>query len=232
MVIENIKRHLSYGEAKITAILTSIREVAGAITASTLTTVAVFLPIAFVGEPRRRTVPALRPDGHHRAAVLAAGLADDRSGPRLLVPARRPAGHAPGPRPPVKPLPRHRGQGPRGRAAQPPAARLPAGPDQDPEASGADPDRRRPGARRNRRHDPAAGHRPAGPLRREQHDGPARRCRPAPASPTPAPRRSRLEEVLRGIDGIKDVQVTSGNAAGRLLRADSPPAPPIPRSPW
>ncbi|WP_240690072.1 efflux RND transporter permease subunit [Arthrobacter sp. PAMC25564] len=49
VVIENIKRHLSYGEAKITAILTSIREVAGAITASTLTTVAVFLPIAFVG---------------------------------------------------------------------------------------------------------------------------------------------------------------------------------------
>ncbi|MHA7224197.1 efflux RND transporter permease subunit [Arthrobacter sp. RHLT1-20] len=48
VVIENIKRHLSYGEQKITAILTSIREVAGAITASTLTTVAVFLPIAFV----------------------------------------------------------------------------------------------------------------------------------------------------------------------------------------
>ena len=48
VVIENIKRHLSYGEAKITAIQTAIREVAGAITASTLTTVAVFLPIAFV----------------------------------------------------------------------------------------------------------------------------------------------------------------------------------------
>ncbi|WP_426996169.1 efflux RND transporter permease subunit [Pseudarthrobacter sp. N5] len=50
VVIENIKRHLSYGETKIAAILTSIREVAGAITASTLTTVAVFLPIAFVGD--------------------------------------------------------------------------------------------------------------------------------------------------------------------------------------
>ncbi|MCA4132115.1 efflux RND transporter permease subunit [Arthrobacter sp. M4] len=50
VVIENIKRHLSYGEPKITAILTSIREVAAAITASTLTTVAVFLPIAFVGD--------------------------------------------------------------------------------------------------------------------------------------------------------------------------------------
>ncbi len=50
VVIENIKRHLNYGEDKVTAILTAIREVAGAITASTLTTVAVFLPIAFVGE--------------------------------------------------------------------------------------------------------------------------------------------------------------------------------------
>ena len=50
VVIENIKRHLSYGETKIAAILTSVREVAGAITASTLTTVAVFLPIAFVGD--------------------------------------------------------------------------------------------------------------------------------------------------------------------------------------
>jgi HAE1 family hydrophobic/amphiphilic exporter-1 len=48
VVIENIKRHLSYGETKIAAIQTAIREVAGAITASTLTTVAVFLPIAFV----------------------------------------------------------------------------------------------------------------------------------------------------------------------------------------
>ncbi len=50
VVIENIKRHLSYGEHKLTAILNSVREVAGAITASTLTTVAVFLPIAFVGD--------------------------------------------------------------------------------------------------------------------------------------------------------------------------------------
>ncbi|NKX54637.1 efflux RND transporter permease subunit [Arthrobacter mobilis] len=49
VVVENIKRHLAYGEAKRTAILTAVREVAGAVTASTLTTVAVFAPIAFVG---------------------------------------------------------------------------------------------------------------------------------------------------------------------------------------
>ncbi|THJ66239.1 efflux RND transporter permease subunit [Arthrobacter echini] len=49
VVIENIKRHLGYGEEKRQAILTAVREVAGAITASTLTTVAVFAPIGFVG---------------------------------------------------------------------------------------------------------------------------------------------------------------------------------------
>ncbi|NBW73398.1 MAG: efflux RND transporter permease subunit, partial [Microbacteriaceae bacterium] len=49
VVIENINRHLSYGEEKLEAILNAVREVAGAITAATLTTVAVFLPIAGVG---------------------------------------------------------------------------------------------------------------------------------------------------------------------------------------
>ncbi|MFG1694580.1 efflux RND transporter permease subunit [Nonomuraea sp. NPDC049309] len=49
VVLENIKRHLGYGEAKMQAILTAVREVAGAVTASTLTTVAVFAPIALVG---------------------------------------------------------------------------------------------------------------------------------------------------------------------------------------
>ncbi|WP_285502098.1 efflux RND transporter permease subunit [Actinokineospora sp. NBRC 105648] len=49
VVLENIKRHLGYGEDKQRAVLEGTREVAGAVTASTLTTVAVFLPIAFVG---------------------------------------------------------------------------------------------------------------------------------------------------------------------------------------
>ncbi|MFE6971624.1 efflux RND transporter permease subunit [Isoptericola sp. NPDC057653] len=48
VVIENIKRHLSYGEEKKAAILTAVREVGGAIAASTICTVAVFAPIAFV----------------------------------------------------------------------------------------------------------------------------------------------------------------------------------------
>ncbi|MEU9885055.1 efflux RND transporter permease subunit [Sphaerisporangium sp. NPDC051011] len=49
VVLENIKRHLSYGEDRRTATENGVREVAGAVTSSTLTTVAVFLPIAFVG---------------------------------------------------------------------------------------------------------------------------------------------------------------------------------------
>jgi HAE1 family hydrophobic/amphiphilic exporter-1 len=57
VVIENIKRHLAMGslsdrspEKRSRAVLEGVREVAGAITASTITTVAVFLPLAFVGD--------------------------------------------------------------------------------------------------------------------------------------------------------------------------------------
>ncbi len=50
VVIENIKRHIGLGEPKLEAIKTAVREVAVAVTASTITTVAVFLPVAFVGD--------------------------------------------------------------------------------------------------------------------------------------------------------------------------------------
>ncbi|GLU47739.1 efflux RND transporter permease subunit [Nocardiopsis ansamitocini] len=49
VVLENIKRHLGYGEEKYTAVFTGVREVAVAITSATLTTIAVFLPVGFVG---------------------------------------------------------------------------------------------------------------------------------------------------------------------------------------
>ncbi|MFI6488216.1 efflux RND transporter permease subunit [Streptomyces sp. NPDC050564] len=49
VVLENIKRHLGYGEEREEAILKAVREVAGAVTSSTLTTVAVFLPIGLTG---------------------------------------------------------------------------------------------------------------------------------------------------------------------------------------
>ena len=49
VVIENIKRHQGYGEFGNSSIVGAVREVAGAVTSSTLTTVAVFLPIGLVG---------------------------------------------------------------------------------------------------------------------------------------------------------------------------------------
>ncbi|WP_084515827.1 efflux RND transporter permease subunit [Microbacterium luticocti] len=50
VVIENIKRHYVDGADKREAITRAVREVATAVSASTITTVAVFLPIAFVGD--------------------------------------------------------------------------------------------------------------------------------------------------------------------------------------
>nr|WP_208379845.1 efflux RND transporter permease subunit [Microbacterium endophyticum] len=50
VVIENIKRHYVGDADKLASITLAVREVAAAITASTITTVAVFLPIAFVGD--------------------------------------------------------------------------------------------------------------------------------------------------------------------------------------
>lgn len=49
VVLENIQRQLRTGADKHRAIMEGVREVAGAVTASTLTTAAVFAPIAFVG---------------------------------------------------------------------------------------------------------------------------------------------------------------------------------------
>lgn len=50
VVIENIKRHYVGNADKKESILRAVREVAMAISSSTITTVAVFLPIAFVGD--------------------------------------------------------------------------------------------------------------------------------------------------------------------------------------
>ena len=71
VVIENIKRHLSFGENKREAILGAVKEVAGAVTASTVTTVAVFLPLALVGDV---TGELFRPFALTVAIALAASL--------------------------------------------------------------------------------------------------------------------------------------------------------------
>ncbi|WP_017609323.1 efflux RND transporter permease subunit [Nocardiopsis xinjiangensis] len=49
VVLENIKRHLSYGGERLSSIITAVREVASAVVSSTLATAAVFLPLAFIG---------------------------------------------------------------------------------------------------------------------------------------------------------------------------------------
>ncbi|MDY5273139.1 MAG: efflux RND transporter permease subunit [Arcanobacterium sp.] len=49
VVIENIKRHLDYGQPKLRAILDAVREVASAVTASTLVSIIVFVPIGLIG---------------------------------------------------------------------------------------------------------------------------------------------------------------------------------------
>ena len=86
--------------------------------------------------------------------------------------------------------------GARGGAAQPPAARLPARPDQDPEAPGDHAGGRRPGPGRHAGHDAAAGHQPAGRLRPEQHDGQAGAACRAPAWTTPAAAAKKVETAL------------------------------------
>ncbi|MBO0743547.1 MAG: efflux RND transporter permease subunit, partial [Candidatus Dormibacteraeota bacterium] len=48
VVLENVTRHVREGEHPVTAALSASREILGAVTASTLTTVAVFLPIIFL----------------------------------------------------------------------------------------------------------------------------------------------------------------------------------------
>ena len=49
VVLENIYRHRGRGDPMREAVISGTREVASAITSSTLTTVAVFLPLGFVG---------------------------------------------------------------------------------------------------------------------------------------------------------------------------------------
>jgi HAE1 family hydrophobic/amphiphilic exporter-1 len=49
VVLENIYRHRGRGDPMIESVISGTREVASAITSSTLTTVAVFLPLGFVG---------------------------------------------------------------------------------------------------------------------------------------------------------------------------------------
>ncbi|QOD94970.1 efflux RND transporter permease subunit [Chryseoglobus sp. 28M-23] len=71
VVVENIKRHLALGEEKMQAILLGVKEVATAVTAATVTTIAVFLPLALVGDI---TGELFRPFALTTAIALGASL--------------------------------------------------------------------------------------------------------------------------------------------------------------
>ncbi len=88
VVIENIKRR-DTGPGPLTAgeIVESVREVAGAVTASTLTTVAVFLPVAIVSGITGELFRPFSITVRYRAGRLAAGVDDHRAGAGVLVPA-------------------------------------------------------------------------------------------------------------------------------------------------
>ena len=85
VVLENIYRHRALGEDRLTASINGPREVAGAITASTLTTVARVPAARLRRRPRQPVLPAVRADRHVRAARVAGLRADGRAGPRLPV---------------------------------------------------------------------------------------------------------------------------------------------------
>jgi HAE1 family hydrophobic/amphiphilic exporter-1 len=71
VVIENIKRHLGYGEEKRKAIVGAVREVAGAVASSTFCTAAVFAPMVFIGG---MVGELFRPFGPTVAIALGASL--------------------------------------------------------------------------------------------------------------------------------------------------------------
>ena len=91
VVIENIKRHYVGDAEKLPSIIRAVREVASAITASTITTVAVFLPIAFVGDVTGELFRPFALTVTIAMARVAAGRADDHPGARVLVPQARQA---------------------------------------------------------------------------------------------------------------------------------------------
>ena len=76
--------------------MASVREVAGAVTASTLTTVAVFVPVAVVSGITGELFRPFSTTVAHRPGGVAAGLDDHRAGAGVLVPALAPSASRPG----------------------------------------------------------------------------------------------------------------------------------------
>ena len=86
VVIENIARHLAEGQTGDAAIDRASKEISGAVIGSTLTTILVFLPLAFV----RGVIGQFFQSLEHRADRRAVGLdgrePNDHPGPGRAVP--------------------------------------------------------------------------------------------------------------------------------------------------
>ena len=63
VVRENIVRHMERGEDRMTAARNGTAEIGLAVTATTFSIIAVFIPVAFMGGRRRRVVPPVRAHG-------------------------------------------------------------------------------------------------------------------------------------------------------------------------
>ena len=92
IVVENIERHLSAGMRPVEAALTGVRELIGPVIATTLTLVAVYIPIAFQGGLTGSLLKNLPSHcgSRHRIIVVALVLSPMLAS-KLLV-AREPAG--------------------------------------------------------------------------------------------------------------------------------------------
>ncbi len=70
--IENIVRHMRMGKSAMQAAIDAADEIGLAVIAISLTIVAVFAPVSFIGSRRRAIFQAIRPNDHRRGDLLAA----------------------------------------------------------------------------------------------------------------------------------------------------------------
>ena len=207
VVIENIKRHLSYGEGKRDAITTAVREVAGAITASTIATAAVFVPIGLVGG---MVGELFRPFAFTTAIALVASLLVSLTivpGPRVLVRQGRRLGRR-GRR--GGPARRRRGQGaPRPGCSGRTWPRC-AVPSRTRSSRCSPPSSSSPG----RSAWPPAWRPTSSATRARTPSRSPRRSPPATSLEAQDAAAQEIEEVLLGVEGVQTVQTTVGSAGG------------------
>ena len=86
VVIENITRHLAEGQTGDAAVDRASKEISGAVIGSTLTTILVFVPLAFVPRGRRPVLPVAQHLADRRAVGLDGRQPDHHPGPGRPLP--------------------------------------------------------------------------------------------------------------------------------------------------